>query len=130
MAGLESFTELIKDGKVDLVENLHKELMRGNKEYAIKKDAVSLIILTGGSSRWQFFLDMITEEFPYTRIISSSDPEATISRGLGLCYSARLYDCLLYTSDAADDTPCVDLGGRRIIKKKNTKTKHVKYPWT
>ena len=24
-------------------------------------------------------------------------------------------DCLLYTSDAADDTPCVDLGGRRII---------------
>eukprot|EP00831_Metopus_contortus_P077345 TRINITY_DN7235_c0_g1_i3.p1 TRINITY_DN7235_c0_g1~~TRINITY_DN7235_c0_g1_i3.p1 ORF type:complete len:125 (-),score=35.73 TRINITY_DN7235_c0_g1_i3:39-368(-) len=27
--------------------------------------------------------------------------------------------CLLYTSDAADDTPCVDLGGRRIIKKKN-----------
>ncbi|VTU72690.1 hypothetical protein AMBR_EADFOONE_02823 [Lacticaseibacillus rhamnosus] len=27
--------------------------------------------------------------------------------------------CLLYTSDAADDTPCVDLGGRRIIKKQN-----------
>ena len=30
--------------------------------------------------------------------------------------------CLLYTSDAADDLLCVDLGGRRIIKKK-TKTK-------
>eukprot|EP00831_Metopus_contortus_P030132 TRINITY_DN24760_c0_g1_i1.p1 TRINITY_DN24760_c0_g1~~TRINITY_DN24760_c0_g1_i1.p1 ORF type:complete len:106 (+),score=21.39 TRINITY_DN24760_c0_g1_i1:212-529(+) len=28
------------------------------------------------------------------------------------------HTCLLYTSDAADDTPCVDLGGRRIIKKK------------
>ena len=27
--------------------------------------------------------------------------------------------CLLYTSDAADDTPCVDLGGRRIIKKRS-----------
>ena len=27
--------------------------------------------------------------------------------------------CLLYTSAAADDTPCVDLGGRRIIKKKS-----------
>ena len=26
--------------------------------------------------------------------------------------------CLSYTSDAADDTPCVDLGGCRIIKKK------------
>src|SRR5450756_2967256 len=28
-----------------------------------------------------------------------------------------LYACLLYTSDAADDLLCVDLGGRRIIKK-------------
>ena len=27
--------------------------------------------------------------------------------------------CLLYTSDAADDQLCVDLGGSRIIKKKN-----------
>mgnify|MGYP007068840746 CR=1 FL=1 len=27
--------------------------------------------------------------------------------------------CLLYTSDAADDLLCVDLGGRRIIKKKS-----------
>ena len=29
----------------------------------------------------------------------------------------RLVSCLLYTSDAADDLLCVDLGGRRIIKK-------------
>ena len=29
--------------------------------------------------------------------------------------------CLLYTSDAADDLLCVDLGGRRIIKKKKSK---------
>ncbi|GAB5832326.1 hypothetical protein JMUB7528_28600 [Staphylococcus aureus] len=29
----------------------------------------------------------------------------------------KIITCLLYTSDAADDTPCVDLGGRRIIKK-------------
>ena len=28
--------------------------------------------------------------------------------------------CLLYTSDAADDLLCVDLGGRRSIKKKKT----------
>src|SRR5450756_2792762 len=28
-----------------------------------------------------------------------------------------LHVCLLYTSDAADDLLCVDLGGRRIIKK-------------
>ena len=32
--------------------------------------------------------------------------------------------CLLYTSDAADERSSVDLGGRRIIKKKNTVTTH------
>src|SRR5665648_1176814 len=31
--------------------------------------------------------------------------------------------CLLYTSDAADEEDSVDLGGRRIIKKKKTKIK-------
>ena len=33
--------------------------------------------------------------------------------------------CLLYTSGAADDLLCVDLGGRRVIKKKiNTNYMH------
>ena len=40
------------------------------------------------------------------------------------CSSAARYAeaaaaCLLYTSDAADERSSVDLGGRRIIKKKN-----------
>src|SRR5678815_5258838 len=35
-------------------------------------------------------------------------------------YSNR---CLLYTSDAADERSSVDLGGRRIIKKKKKKDK-------
>ena len=34
------------------------------------------------------------------------------------------YVCLLYTSDAADERSSVDLGGRRIIKKKNRKDIH------
>src|SRR5450756_1128653 len=29
--------------------------------------------------------------------------------------AVKLWTCLLYTSDAADDLLCVDLGGRRII---------------
>ena len=33
----------------------------------------------------------------------------------------HIYSCLLYTSDAADERSSVDLGGRRIIKKKNDK---------
>ena len=44
------------------------------------------------------------------------------------CFSA----CLLYTSDAADERSSVDLGGRRIIKKKkyvqlSVRYSHVKY---
>ena len=34
----------------------------------------------------------------------------------------RFTCCLLYTSDAADERSSVDLGGRRIIKKKTTLT--------
>src|SRR5678815_2944164 len=33
----------------------------------------------------------------------------------------QLSHCLLYTSDAADERSSVDLGGRRIIKKKKTR---------
>src|SRR5665811_1965783 len=38
--------------------------------------------------------------------------------GANLTATHRRYVCLLYTSDAADDLTRVDLGGRRIIKKK------------
>ena len=34
-------------------------------------------------------------------------------------FSFNSKNCLLYTSDAADERSSVDLGGRRIIKKKN-----------
>src|SRR5665254_28824 len=59
--------------------------------------------------------------------------DAQESRGLGDVYKrqipafpaepgcpncSRCPGCLLYTSDAADDLTRVDLGGRRIIKKK------------
>ena len=35
-------------------------------------------------------------------------------------YTAQVLICLLYTSDAADERSSVDLGGRRIIKKKHS----------
>ena len=35
--------------------------------------------------------------------------------------SHKVYGCLLYQSDAADDRLCVDLGGHHIIKKTNSK---------
>ena len=41
-----------------------------------------------------------------------------------LALHARVSVCLLYTSDAADERSSVDLGGRRIIKKKKSDTLH------
>ena len=40
------------------------------------------------------------------------------ARGYAVERELLLYICLLYTSDAADERSSVDLGGRRIIKKK------------
>src|SRR5674536_215225 len=51
---------------------------------------------------------------------------ATATRPLRLRQPRRLprtLTCLLYTSDAADEEDSVDLGGRRIIKKKNQDNK-------
>ena len=38
----------------------------------------------------------------------------------GPVFLVPVHRCLLYTSDAADERSSVDLGGRRIIKKKIT----------
>ena len=42
----------------------------------------------------------------------------SLRKGIHESLDVCSYTCLLYTSDAADDLLCVDLGGRRIIKKK------------
>ena len=45
--------------------------------------------------------------------------QAQIGSGKGLLDRGAWQEgCLLYTSDAADERSSVDLGGRRIIKKK------------
>ena len=43
---------------------------------------------------------------------------APVSLHDGSGSAKRIMGCLLYTSDAADERSSVDLGGRRIIKKK------------
>ena len=43
-------------------------------------------------------------------------------------YGCYVDTCLLYTSDAADDQLCVELGGRRIIQKKKNKTQKYLQP--
>ena len=46
-------------------------------------------------------------------------PLADLARDLAVDL-VEVEACLLYTSDAADERSSVDLGGRRIIKKKKT----------
>ena len=45
--------------------------------------------------------------------LTSLQKDTVVSAGM-----IELRTCLLYTSDAADERSSVDLGGRRIIKKK------------
>ena len=62
-------------------------------------------------SSWQAFLT--------SRHRSISSQAAANAALIESAKSVQAPVCLLYTSDAADDLLCVDLGGRRIIKKKN-----------
>ena len=62
----------------------------------------------------------VTEENGWFRLNGYAFTSETTHGGSILL--TLLWDCPLYTSDAADDPPCVDLGGRPIIKKKNQRT--------
>src|SRR5665811_1783021 len=53
--------------------------------------------------------------------VDNIDVAAATEKGIVVANAPESNACLLYTSDAADDLTRVDLGGRRIIKKKNTK---------
>ena len=52
-------------------------------------------------------------------LVDKSEYDNLFITGAFSLLDALLGVCLLYTSDAADERSSVDLGGRRIIKKKN-----------
>ena len=54
------------------------------------------------------------------RPVEADEQEVQVAREL--VHHHHLFVCLLYTSDAADERSSVDLGGRRIIKKKKNIT--------
>eukprot|EP00656_Telonema_subtile_P049422 TRINITY_DN6140_c0_g1_i14.p1 TRINITY_DN6140_c0_g1~~TRINITY_DN6140_c0_g1_i14.p1 ORF type:complete len:145 (-),score=45.16 TRINITY_DN6140_c0_g1_i14:38-472(-) len=56
------------------------------------------------------------------QLINAEQDKETLSRLL----AALAHTCLLYTSDAADEEDSVDLGGRRIIKKKKKGNKQMR----
>ena len=69
--------------------------------------------------------EMCIRDRLFTKVIAEA---ATASGATVIVFSNNLsgkaiaprLSCLLYTSDAADERSSVDLGGRRIIKKKNS----------
>ena len=75
---------------------------------------ISQVYGGGGNSGAYYTHDFI-------ELFNAGDAPVSLN-GLSLQYASAtgtgLFGaCLLYTSDAADDHLCVDLGGRRIIKK-------------
>ena len=74
------------------------------------------IVIKGAS---EHNLKNIDLEFPRDRLVVFTGVSGSGKSSLAF---DTLYACLLYTSDAADDLLCVDLGGRRIIKKNNKNT--------
>ena len=57
---------------------------------------------------------------PFNAHFLEPDARLDVYNEIRAAVKMRVNDCLLYTSDAADERSSVDLGGRRIIKKKNT----------
>ena len=90
-------------------------------EQALGQDAALVNGSLDGVS-WQFRLSAgtiaTTGAQVRKRLAGDERPEGLLWRACRTAGRAKL--CLLYTSDAADEGSSVDLGGRRILKKKNT----------
>src|SRR5665213_479736 len=95
--------------------------LRDNYKVLQKKGLVILGVSPDDEKKHKKFEEKY--KLPFTLL---ADPEKKIIEKYGVWgeknmygrkYMGLLRTCLLYTSDAADDLLCVDLGGRRIIKK-------------
>src|SRR5678816_2761352 len=90
----------------------------------IVRAAVGPVGVTALFASGTYMLAPLSHE-PYASVRSFSNPNAwpvwvpgAPPPTLGLVAPSHGNNCLLYTSDAADERSSVDLGGRRIIKKK------------
>ena len=70
-----------------------------------------------------FYFISVSQQSKFSKVYFDNNFEVK-SNGMaksndgGLIVCGEYDSCLLYTSDAADERSSVDLGGRRIIKKK------------
>eukprot|EP00658_Telonema_sp_P-2_P035609 TRINITY_DN2585_c0_g1_i6.p1 TRINITY_DN2585_c0_g1~~TRINITY_DN2585_c0_g1_i6.p1 ORF type:complete len:176 (-),score=44.58 TRINITY_DN2585_c0_g1_i6:75-602(-) len=91
------------------------------RRQVLEKDWSRYYCCQGLSPCCQEQLDNVTPADPNGRACCAWC-ECCVCPGLAIAATrSHLMICLLYTSDAADEEDSVDLGGRRIIKKKKNK---------
>ena len=76
--------------------------------------------IQNGQVRYEFRHYPLFSIHPQAELAAQATECAGEQGGFWEMHDELFNTCLLYTSDAADDLLCVDLGGRRTIKKKNT----------
>src|SRR5659263_386446 len=111
----------IEDFKANfsVTEPMLDELIKAGEKEGIKKDEESLKISGAIISRQikALIARDIYDTGAYYLIMIEDDKE--VEKAIEVLSNQKVFNSyLLYTSDAADDLLCVDLGGRRIIKKK------------
>eukprot|EP00658_Telonema_sp_P-2_P059089 TRINITY_DN47790_c0_g1_i1.p1 TRINITY_DN47790_c0_g1~~TRINITY_DN47790_c0_g1_i1.p1 ORF type:complete len:121 (+),score=27.73 TRINITY_DN47790_c0_g1_i1:88-450(+) len=74
----------------------------------------TLGVMTALQGDWSKICYYPRDQFDYRHALKHPPPISNWCTG-------PIQPCLLYTSDAADEEDSVDLGGRRIIKKKKKK---------
>src|SRR5665648_217609 len=114
--GEEVFSPVIEKGAADLLVAFEKMealrwleyLMPGGKVVVNDHEINPMPVIMGTQEYSENILDEISKAAP-TKVINATEEADKLGNGKV---------CLLYTSDAADEEDSVDLGGRRIIKKK------------
>ena len=74
------------------------------------------LLLCGAALMWH--MNMFDAQILAQNLIEGSNSFPLLAVPFFMLAGEVMNACLLYTSDAADDLLCVDLGGRRLIKKK------------
>eukprot|EP00657_Telonema_sp_P-1_P000836 TRINITY_DN1165_c0_g1_i1.p1 TRINITY_DN1165_c0_g1~~TRINITY_DN1165_c0_g1_i1.p1 ORF type:complete len:166 (-),score=10.71 TRINITY_DN1165_c0_g1_i1:29-526(-) len=115
-------------------QEYYKAITLLKKAYSKEKDKANKAeIIYKTAECYRFVNDLKQAETWYRKALKIKYPENKIqlyyadalkANGKFEDATAEYENCLLYTSDAADDLLCVDLGGRRIIKKKNPNNTH------
>ena len=106
-----------------LLQRLQQGVEGGDGEHVDFVDDVDLVApLAGGE------VDLLAQQANVVDagVAGGVDLDQVEEAGLVDGVAERAGVCLLYTSEAADERPSVDLGGRRIITKKKKKKKKIK----